>query len=165
MHLQKPGSLLQAHDKDTYLTSFLQVRSISHLSTTYDKADETWHKDDGPIIAAAAALLGKLISDDNDFKDVLQEWIRPCSGGGVAASLSLRGAVMMVVKEDELLFRQDTEKLLAQFVDKIWIAGTMIVRQEGMFFYFSVLNLVAPSCWMDFAAAHCPGHKSSLIIS
>jgi hypothetical protein len=153
--------LLQAHDKRTYLTSFLRVLSTSHLSTTYDEADETWHKDDAPIVAAAAALLGKLISDDDDFKDVLQEWITSSSGGGVGESLSLRRAVMTVVKEDELLFRQVTEKLLAQFADKMWIARTMIVRQEGMFFYFSVLNFVAPSCWMDLAAADSPGHKGS----
>jgi hypothetical protein len=34
---------------------------------------------------------------------------------------------MMVVKEDELLFRQVMEKLLAQFADKMWIARMMIV--------------------------------------
>jgi hypothetical protein len=68
---------------------------------------------------------------------------------------------MMVVKEDELRFRQVMEKLLAQFADKMWITRTMIVKQEGVLFYFSVLNFVALSCWIDLAAADCPGHKSS----
>jgi hypothetical protein len=43
----------------------------------------------------------------------------------------------------------------------MWIARTMIVKQEGMLFYFSVLNFVAPSCWMDLAAADFPRHRSS----
>lgn len=151
--------MLHAHDKRTYLNSFLRVLSTSHLSTTYDEADENWHNDDAPIVAAAAALLGKLISDDDDFKEVLQEWITSSSGGGVGESLALRRAVMTVVKEDELLFRQVTEKLLSQFADKMWIARTMIVRQEGMFFSFLVFHFCCTM--MDLTATDTPGHKSS----
>ncbi|KAI5817429.1 telomere length regulation protein-domain-containing protein [Pyronema omphalodes] len=154
MRLQKIGLLLQAHDKRTYLTSFLRVLSTSYLSTTYDEADENWYRDDAPIVAAAAAVLGKVISDDDDFKDVLQEWIASSSGGGVGESLSLRRAVMAVVKEDGLLFRQVTEKLLAQFADKMWIARTMIVRQEVT---VQFLLLAA-----GIAHRQCPSFLSSL---
>jgi telomere length regulation protein len=151
LRLQKVVTLLPAHDKRSYLLSLLRVIS-THLQSTHPGDGEVWWKYDESKVSGAAALLEKILHDD-DFQSLLLEWLTSSTGGGVGEPIALRRAIMAVISQDELAFRELSEKLLQQFADKLWIKHTPIVRQEGPFLPLSLPVVASVYIYNTFAAS------------
>jgi len=130
--LQKLAVLLPVHDKRTFILALLRAISTRHLrSDTAEDGDETWWKHDEVKVSGAAALLGKFVLHDDDYRSLVLEWLTSGSGGGIGEPIALRRAIMAVLAHEGLAFRELFEKLLQQFADKLWIKHTPIMRQEG----------------------------------
>jgi len=161
LRLQKLVSILPAHDKRSYLASLLRVISTKHLQTTYQEDDDTWWNHDATNVSGVAALLGKFILHDDDFQSLILEWLTSSTGGGVGEPLALRRSIMAVVAQDELAFRELSEKLLQQFADKLWINHTPIMRQEGPFLSCVSFSLSSSCIYKNTFALH---HHEMMLI-
>ncbi|KAL7267417.1 telomere binding protein [Rhizina undulata] len=124
-------SHLPAHDKRTYILTLLRVVPKKHLSSNLSaELDEKWWENDAHKVAGAAALIDGVISEDDDLREILVEWLLGTSGGGVGEPIGIRRALVAILNKDELTFRGVLEKSLQQFADKLWIKHTPIMRQE-----------------------------------
>lgn len=136
-------TLLQSHDKRTYLTSLLRVLSRKHLTSAASSSefDPKWWVEDVPKISQIAGLLNDIIGSNEDFRDLAVDWLVSPNGGGVGEPIGIRRALVCVLSKDEVMLKGMLEKSLGQFGDKIWIRHTPIMRQEGWFFFNPLLFL------------------------
>ncbi|KAI5787132.1 telomere length regulation protein-domain-containing protein [Geopyxis carbonaria] len=128
--LQKLLSCLSAHGKRSYLISFLNELSDRNLKSAYPTSEKDWWQEDVSTIAGAAALLQRVMNNDEEFRDILMEWLTSGTGGGVGKSIAIRRVIITVLMSDQLSFRALFEKSMQQFADKLWIRHTPLMRQE-----------------------------------
>lgn len=151
-------SLLQSHDKRTYLTSLLRVLSRKHLISTVSSSefDPKWWVEDVPKISQIAGLLNDVIGSNEDFRDLAVDWLISPNGGGVGEPIGIRRALVCVLSKGEVVLKGLLEKSLGQFGDKIWIRHTPIMRQEGWFFQL-------PFAFLGVARIAMPRLEASLV--
>jgi telomere length regulation protein len=131
--LQKLIFALPGHNKRSYMIALLQIMSSKLLlDTKFQNEDEKWWTHDMENVSGAAALLGKITLHDDDFRNLLMEWLTSTSGGGVGEHINIRRTIIAVMVEDQAASKELFEKSLQQFADKLWIKHIPIIRQEGL---------------------------------
>lgn len=139
---------LGVHEQRTFLHALLRILLKRHLGDTRGDIHDENQQDCSKAMGGAAALISKIVKDTTVLKDELVDWLTGVSGDDIGLEINVRRVVVSVLANDHgrSLVRTNglpaytflvrllsvLNKSLESFGDKLYIAHTPMLHQEGI---------------------------------
>ncbi|KAL0938706.1 telomere length regulation protein [Colletotrichum truncatum] len=105
---------------------------LKHLSEVFlNGLDEAENPEPNSTISAAAGVIDRLISNEENRKTHLISWLTSSTGAGLGDGIGIRRAVLAALAQDKECINLVLEKSITQFGDQLYIKHSPVLQQQA----------------------------------
>ena len=121
-------------DQKNFILASFTIIAKEYLSPIFTSEDDSqWWQADLDIISSSAALIRKIVGNEQSRTNQVISWMTSSSGAGVGEGIAIRRATIAALAKSKSDIEMILEKSLQQFGDQLYIRHTPAMQQDGRF--------------------------------